>query len=112
MTSGSKRYLIPDDCEKGRPNFKRNRQVWSRREADVLKGRGFKPVRMFIRCVSIRVRLLNRLKLKYKEKMGWLLTGMCLYCNVYSSDGAYIAGNHRCPFGQIPFNPSVLIWHP
>jgi len=49
VTSGSKRYLIPDDCEKGRPNFKRNRQVWSRREADVLKGRGFKPVRMFIR---------------------------------------------------------------
>lgn len=55
VTSGSKRYVMPNDCEKGQFNFKRNRQVWSQREADALRSRGFKPIRMFIRCVSTRL---------------------------------------------------------
>jgi hypothetical protein len=49
VTSGSRRYLIPNDCEKGQLNFKHNRQMWSKREADILRRRGCKPVRMFIR---------------------------------------------------------------
>ena len=62
VTSGSKRYLIPTDCEKGQPNFKHHRQVWSQKEADELRRRGFKPVRMFIRCVSEMPVQLPRLK--------------------------------------------------
>ncbi|KIM84314.1 hypothetical protein PILCRDRAFT_6567 [Piloderma croceum F 1598] len=75
VTSGSRRYLIPTDCEKGQPNFKHHRQAWSQKEADELRRRGFKPVRMFIRedgmvidwYVSLCGKVWHELELHHRE---------------------------------------------
>jgi hypothetical protein len=86
VTSGSKRYLIPNDCMKGQQNFKKNRHVWSKKEADELRSHGFKPVRMFIRCVSeIPVHLLHCLKMKHRREDGMVIDWyVCLYGKVWS----------------------------
>lgn len=58
VTSGSRRYAdVPADCRKALPGFKRARETWSKKEAEVLKAMGLKPVRTFIRCVSMLDRL-------------------------------------------------------
>lgn len=58
VTSGSRRYAdVPADCRKALPGFKRAREAWSKKEAEVLKAMGLKPVRTFIRCVSMLDRL-------------------------------------------------------
>ncbi|KZP13569.1 hypothetical protein FIBSPDRAFT_1049366 [Athelia psychrophila] len=50
VTSGSRRYAdVPADCRKALPGFKRARETWSKKEAEVLKAMGLKPVRTFIR---------------------------------------------------------------
>ncbi|KAF7985679.1 hypothetical protein HWV62_2231 [Athelia sp. TMB] len=50
ITSGSQRYsIIPPECRKAQPGFKKAREAWSRREAEALKILGLKPVRTFIR---------------------------------------------------------------
>lgn len=114
ITSGSQRYsIIPPECRKAQPGFKKAREAWSRREAEALKILGLKPVRTFIRCVLVVID--QSLVLKHEiwpdeERMDWSLTGtfICLDA-IILLELCSCAGRRWCQFGMIHCNMRRLV---